>query len=734
MGALRRLRPLLASVLALGALAAAAPPAGAHANLVRAVPEPGATVDQAPQVVYAEFSEAIDLSFSRLEVLDASGAEVTAGPTERDPTGPNAMLVPVAPLANGAYVVVWRTLSVVDGHVIRGSYAFGVGAPVAPELAAAASTVESSPTAAVSRSLLFVGAAVLVGAPLQALTQRRGAARRWRDVFERRLGFLILGAGLLALAGQVGLLGAQAAARGGGSLLAGIPDAVGDGQWGGLWIVRTAALICALAAAAQIAAAAASARRRALGLGVVLAAGAAASVSVSRGSHAAALVDAAPALLADVIHLLAVGAWVGGLPALLLAAAAAARAPDAPRPPLAEIAARFSAVATVAVGLIVVTGAYSAWIQVLEPPRLWSTPYGRLLLVKVSLVLPLLALGGVNMLWTRRRLARAGAESARPRRALRVLVAAEIVLAAAVLGVVGFLTEREPARQVASAAPVGVEAVGSSGGAVVRIRAVPGRPGPNRLDLDLQLPRGLSTHQAAVELQLRYLDRDLGTVMEWPARTSEGRFTVDTDALTLAGGWRALAIVRRAGMFDARVPLRVDIGSAGGSGGAAVDAGAAARIWGLVVAGMGLTLAAATLARAGWWPPLRRAGAAAGFAAIGAGALILMLAPDTRTGAVVNPIPPDGQSIAAGGALFAAECVTCHGDAGRGDGPLAAELDPPPLDLTVHVPLHPDSELFAFIAQGIEGTAMPAFGQRLADADVWNLVNYIQTLPAAARP
>ena len=85
------------------------------------------------------------------------------------------MLAPVGELADGTYVVVWRTLSVVDGHVIRGSFAFGVGEPVAPDVAVAVASIESSPAAAVSRWLLFVGVAVLIGGPLQALVQQCGA-------------------------------------------------------------------------------------------------------------------------------------------------------------------------------------------------------------------------------------------------------------------------------------------------------------------------------------------------------------------------------------------------------------------------------------------------------------------------------------------------------------------------------------------------------------------------------
>ena len=65
----------------------------------------------------------------------------------------------------------------------------------------------------------------------------------------------------------------------------------------------------------------------------------------------------------------------------------------------------------------------------------------------------------------------------------------------------------------------------------------------------------------------------------------------------------------------------------------------------------------------------------------------------------------------------------------RGDEPLASQLNPPPLDLAVHMPLHPDGALFSFIKWGIEGTAMPSFAERLKDEQIWHIVNFIQTIP-----
>jgi putative copper resistance protein D len=57
---------------------------------------------------------------------------------------------------------------------------------------------------------------------------------------------------------------------------------------------------------------------------------------------------------------------------------------------------------------------------------------------------------------------------------------------------------------------------------------------------------------------------------------------------------------------------------------------------------------------------------------------------------------------------------------------------PPPADLSTHVPLHTDGQIFYFITNGFPGTAMPAFANALTDQQRWDLVNYLRTLAAPA--
>ncbi len=234
-------------------------------------------------------------------------------------------------------------------------------------------------------------------------------------------------------------------------------------------------------------------------------------------------------------------------------------------------------------------------------------------------------------------------------------------------------------------------------------------------------------------MELKYLEADVGAVVGRPSRDDGSRFSLDTDALNLAGEWQALVTIRSPGEFDARVPVRFAIGGSGSSGVPRLDLGVAARFWALAIFGMGLVLTLSTLSRHGWTPWARRVGTSTGFGVIMIGGAVLLAGPDELAGgALINPVVPDGISVSAGQAIYEGHCASCHGPDGRGDGPRALALDPPPLDLAVHVPLHPDGQLFTFIRDGIEGTAMAGFGDQLGATEIWDVINFLQTLPAKA--
>jgi len=92
-----------------------------------------------------------------------------------------------------------------------------------------------------------------------------------------------------------------------------------------------------------------------------------------------------------------------------------------------------------------------------------------------------------------------------------------------------------------------------------------------------------------------------------------------------------------------------------------------------------------------------------------------------------TPVTPTQQSLARGKELYLQHCAACHGKEGKGDGPAAAGMNPPPanfLDLD-HSAIYGPGEKYWLIGNGSPETGMPGFAAQLTPLDRWHLVNHI---------
>ena len=217
----------------------------------------------------------------------------------------------------------------------------------------------------------------------------------------------------MALLGSVAALVAQAVTI---APDAALPTAVGETltgtRYGQIWLIRLVGLLLVTVAVVVGLWGRAGRRRAALTAAAVI--GLAVPVPFSLLSHAAAQPrGAASAIAADALHLLAAAIWGGGLLLLAVVLAPALRPSAAGtwRAALRVAIPRFSVLGLAAWGILLLSGLYSAWLQVGSLEALSQTPYGQSLLLKGALLIPVLALAAFHLLLGWR-----GAAGARPGR------------------------------------------------------------------------------------------------------------------------------------------------------------------------------------------------------------------------------------------------------------------------------------------------------------------------------
>jgi copper transport protein len=530
---LRRARGLRAigPALVVAAVVGLAVPASglAHAKLVRTVPVAGSDLRRQPESVTFTFNEPIEASFGVIRVFNVNGVEVQAGLPFRPEGQTNALAVALQPdLPEGTYSASYRIVSA-DSYPVSGGMVFSIGTPsngAPPPLPGQAGT--GSVTSVVfwaNRWLGYGAIGLAVGALFFLVWSWRPAlAGRWgggeedwlhaSSSFNRRFGWLIGGAVVVGVLASLLALPLQAASAAGTSLAGGLhADVLGEvihTRFGSLMIARAVAwallgaILLVAAARGRVPALRPAASEltgtslnRAVSpelIALVKLPLASLLVSPALAGHARTQSPKAVLFPADVVHVAAMGLWLGGLAMLAAAVPVAARGlgPPERRWVVGRTASRFSGVALVAVVALAASGTAQAMVEVGSVGAFFDTGYGRIVLAKALLLGVLIGFGASNrrrLIPSLTRAAEAVANADGIWRSLRRHVRIEVVLAAVALAITAVLVSYAPPGDTSSAGvlpPQGrVSGRTTIGDVTLRYTVDPARVGLNQVNLYL---------------------------------------------------------------------------------------------------------------------------------------------------------------------------------------------------------------------------------------------------------
>jgi putative copper export protein/methionine-rich copper-binding protein CopC len=498
--------------LTVGIVLFGAGPAAASPSVPVTSPAANAVLAQSPAHVTLQASSRVEASASRVVLYDAGHRRVAGDAASRR----GSLLVSDVPkLEPGVYTAVWRLAGAGGARDTAGSFAFAIndgGASPALVQQARPENKLNPAGRVIPRWLSFTAIMIFIGAAALRLLVTAPAVRRMATdeersavlaASDRRLLLLAAGAILLFVPATLGDLVNRATDKDAGlgfweSIRPGaIADYLTGGPEGTLYDIRL--LLTAAAVLVVVPAAAGALRRgwqhRPQPVGRVMFA----SLVLGTAELVARVIPTeAPkpgiswpreifTSVLDWGHMYGAAVWIGGLAGLAVLGASM-RVPAARRGRFWPTALRrFSVVATVCVGAMILTGLWITWLHVGAPRLLVHTLYGETLLVKLVLVLILLGVAAANQLWLLPRVnaireAGGGSTAAIVLRHFRKTVVAEAALGLLILLVVPFLSG-SARNQEFQARAADLTQTQHAGGHAVRLRPSGAQPGMTDYDV-----------------------------------------------------------------------------------------------------------------------------------------------------------------------------------------------------------------------------------------------------------
>jgi copper transport protein len=573
-------RSVLIALLVLVTLPATA---DAHAVLEGTTPERGSASAAPPAEVAFRFSEPVEASFGAIRVFDAEGDQVQTGEVER-PGGESSAIAVSLPedLADGSYTATFRVVSA-DSHPVSGGFVFGVGADGPGSASSVSELLDESDSGSVTsvafgviRWAGFAAIGLGAGAFVFLLAVWRPALRRpagpeWveaGEAFARRFRRLVGGAAALGFVAALASIVAQGAVASGTSFWSALdPGVIGEvleTRFGVVAAFRALAwLLVGLALLAP------SLRANPKGSDPLTIAALAVPLAflVAAPGLAGHPATQSPGWLlvpSDLVHVVAMSVWLGGLVLLVAAVPAVTRRlePGERSRLLAAIIIRFSPLALAAVIALAVTGVAQSIVYIGPLDQLLDTGFGRAVLAKGLLLLVLIGFGA----WHRRRsipaLRRLADGHEPPGGAgvvLRRALLAEVGVIAVVLAVTAALVSYAPPSEAEAGPASGTATLGD---ARLEYTVDPALAGSNEMHLYLfDAESGAQfTDFKELNASLSLPAKDIGPIEAELEKSGPGHYVAPAAPFGVPGDWEVTVDMRVSRFDQDEADLEVPIG------------------------------------------------------------------------------------------------------------------------------------------------------------------------------
>ena len=392
--------------------------------------------------IQVQYSEAIEIDFSTLKILDSNGEQVDNKDTSYF-EGEHSLVVTTSPLQDGVYTVTSKVLSKIDGHLVDYAFVFAVGeVKIDPALLEQQGSSELIffPEAA-ARFPGFVGQTIVLGAVISSLliwgTQRK-------DLIKEKLAelnqtyhnkFLTLtGVALIAVFTSNILLLMMQTIR----LEVSAFEAI-QTSFGFTWIIRMAITIAIIIVWFWLKRKPNISKKNHLPILILSLALIGTSTMIGHGAAS----EQIAAMILDYVHNLIASVWIGGIiffVFVLLSAYSRLDSDQRERLSLSAIP-RFSIMIVISLGVLIITGPTLLWFLESDVGLLVESTYGKLILAKIGIASVMIVFGGYKQFRVQRRAEinlKAGTISVHKKlkRSLKI----ESALGIALLGVVALLT------------------------------------------------------------------------------------------------------------------------------------------------------------------------------------------------------------------------------------------------------------------------------------------------------